>query len=153
MSNTTAHQGKGQVPPTFFQALKKSCRMFVSIGPMLLGVVGLVGILQVYITPSMLASVFSGNPITDTLVGTLTAAAASGNPMVSYVLGGELLEQGISLYAVTAFLLSWVTLGFVHLPVEAEALGLRFTVYRNILTFLGTVLVALATAFTVQVLT
>lgn len=88
----------------------------------------------------------------DTLIGTLAGSAASGNAMMSYIIGGELLGKGISLYAVTAFILSWVTLGFVHLPAEAEILGVRFTWYRNVLAFLGTVLIALATALTMGVL-
>jgi len=54
----------------------------------------------------MLATLFQGSPLIDTLIGTLSA----GHPMISYVLSGELLKQGVSLYAVTAFILSWVTL-------------------------------------------
>ena len=137
---------------SFLQALKKSGRMFLSITPILVGVIGLVGLMQTYVTPEMLTAFFSGNPMLDTLIGTLAAAAASGHAMMSYIIGGELLEKGISLYAVTAFILSWVTLGFVHLPAEAEILGLRFTIYRNVLAFSGTVLIALATVLTLEVL-
>lgn len=150
-----ATQKKGHGTPkqlTFLQTLKRSSLMFVSILPMLLGIVGLVGVMQIYVTTEMVTAYFSGNPIGDTLIGTISAAAASGNPVMSYVVGGELLEKGISFYAVAAFILSWVTLGFVHLPAEAEIFGLRFTVWRNILTLVGTLGVALATAFTMQVL-
>ena len=91
---------------------------------------------------------FSGNAVWDTLIGTLSGAVAVGQPIVSYIIGGELLEQGISIYAVTAFVLAWVTLGIVQLPVEAEVLGLRFTVYRNILAFFSTLIVSVATAWT-----
>jgi len=125
---------------------------FVRMLPMLLGVIALVGLFQSFITKEMLASAFSGNDIVDTLTGTLAGAVAVGQPIVSYILGGELLEQGISLYAVTAFVLAWVTLGIVQLPVEAEVLGLRFTVYRNILAFFSTLIVSVATAWTVGML-
>ena len=100
----------------------------------------------------MLSSLFQGNLLVDTLIGTLSGAAAAGNPIVSYLIGGELLDQGISLYAVTAFLLSWVTLGFTQLPAEIEVFGGRFTLYRNILSFIFTMLIAVLTSFTVQVL-
>lgn len=120
--------------------------------PLLLGVIGLVGLFQVLITPEILAGFFLGNPAVDTLIGTLSGAAAAGNPIVSYLLGGELLQQGISLYAVTAFILSWVTLGFTQLPAEVEVLGGRFTLYRNILAFLFTMIIAIATTLTLQVL-
>lgn len=122
------------------------------MAPLLLGVIGLVGLFQVLVTPKMLAALFRGNPLADTLTGTLTGAVAAGNPVVSYLLGGELLAQGISLYAVSAFILSWVTLGFIQLPAEVEVFGGRFTLYRNILAFIFTMLIAVLTTLTLQVL-
>ena len=58
----------------------------------------------------MLATLLQGSPLIDTLIGTLTGGISAGYPMISYVLSGERLKQGVSLYAVTAFILSWVTL-------------------------------------------
>ena len=132
--------------------MQKSALSFFAMAPLLLGVIGLVGLFQVLVTPKMLASLFRGNPLADTLIGTLTGALAAGNPVVSYLLGGELLAQGISLYAVTAFILSWVTLGFIQLPAEIEVFGGRFTLYRNILAFVFTMLIAVLTTLTLQAL-
>lgn len=111
----------------------------------------MVGLFQVLVTPQMLSSLFKGAPFLDTLTGTLSGAVAAGNPIVSYVIGGELLAQGISLYAVSAFLLSWVTLGFIQLPAEVAVFGGRFTLYRNILAFVFTMLIAVLTTLTIQV--
>jgi uncharacterized membrane protein YraQ (UPF0718 family) len=60
-----------------------------------------------------------------------------------------MLGQGVSLYAVTAFILAWVTLGFIQIPMEVEAFGGRFTLIRNVLAFLGTLVVATLTSWTV----
>lgn len=141
-----------QKKPTLLGVLKKSVLSFWVMAPLLAGVIGLVGLFQTLTTPKMLASLFRGNPVIDTLIGTLAGAAAAGNPVVSYLLGGELLGQGISLYAVSAFILSWVTLGFLQLPAEAEVFGVRFTLYRNILAFGFTMLIAVLVTLTVQVL-
>ena len=122
------------------------------MAPLLLGVIGLVGLFQVLVTPKMLASLFRGNPLLDTLIGTLTGATAAGHPIVSYLIGGELLGQGISLYAVSAFILSWITLGFIQLPAEVEVFGGHFTLYRNILAFIFTMLISALTTLTLQVL-
>ena len=148
------NKDKKQPPqrPAFIMVLRKSSLSFLAMAPLLLGVIGLVGVFQVLVTPEMLASLFQGNPFLDTLIGTFSGAAAAGNPIVSYLIGGELLDQGISLYAVTAFLLSWVTLGFIQLPAEVTVFGGRFTLYRNILAFLFTMLIAALTALTMQVL-
>lgn len=123
-----------------------------SMFPMILAVIGLVGLFQVFISKEMLASLFTGDPVKDTIIGTVGGGIAVGQPIISYILGGELLEQGISMYAVTAFILAWVTLGVVQLPVEAGVLGVRFTVYRNILAFLSTLVVSIATVWTLDLL-
>ena len=142
-----SHKSKG----TFFQILKRSAMGFASMLPMILGVVGLVGLFQTLITPELLGSFFTGNIYYDTLVGTLAGGVAAGQAMVSYIIGGELLKEGISMYAVSAFVLSWVTLGVVQLPLEVEVLGMRFTILRNILAFIFTIIIALATVATVEV--
>ena len=139
--------------PAFLKVLQKNGLSFLAMMPLLFGVIGLVGLFQILVTPQMLTSLFRGTPLADTLIGTLSGAAASGTPIVSYLIGGELLDQGISLYAVTAFLLSWVTLGFIHLPAEVEVFGGRFTLLRNILAFIFTMVIAVVTGFTMQILT
>ena len=133
---------------SYTQALKKALLGLAAMMPMVVGVVGLVGVFEVFITQKMLASLFTGDAVKDTVVGTLAGGVAVGNALVSYILGGELLEQGMSLYAVTAFILAWVTLGVVQLPLEAQMLGVRFTVIRNLLALLFTMLVAIATVRT-----
>lgn len=138
--------------PPFSKVLQKSSLSFLAMMPLLLGVIGLVGLFQVLVTPEMLASLFQGNPIFDMLLGTLTGGISAGNPIVSYIIGGELLDQGISLYAVSAFILSWVTLGLIQLPAEVEVFGGRFTLYRNILSFVFVMLIAAATTFSLQVI-
>lgn len=145
------HKQSTQRPP-FRKVLLKSSLAFLSMTPMLLGVIGLVGLFQILVTPKMIATLFRGNPLFDTLIGTLSGATAAGNPVISYLIGGELLGQGISLYAVSAFILSWVTLGFIQLPAEIEVFGGRFTLYRNVLAFFFTMLIAVLTTLTVQVL-
>jgi uncharacterized membrane protein YraQ (UPF0718 family) len=134
---------------SFRQSLKRAALGFLSMMPMILSIVGLMGLFQALISKEMLASLFTGEPIKDTLIGTVAGGIAVGQALISYILGGELLDQGISIYAVTAFILAWVTLGVVQLPLEAEVLGLKFTVYRNILAFAATILVSIATVWTI----
>jgi len=131
-----------------FQTLK-SLEM---IAPMLLAIVGLVGIFETYITPEMIHTLFSGKAINDTLVGTAAGALSVGQPFLSYIISGELLQEGISMYAVTAFILSFVTLGVIQLPLEFSIFGARFTLIRNILSFIFALLIAYLTTQTLQFL-
>lgn len=137
---------------TFLKTLKKSILNFTAMAPLILGTVGIVGIFQTLVSPQTMGSFFRGNIFIDTLIGILAGAIPSGSPIISYLIGGELLNQGISLYPVTAFILSWVTLRLVHLPAEAEVFGKRFTLYRNLLAIVFTMIITLLTVSTLNVL-
>ena len=137
---------------TFTQALKAALDTLYGMAPMFLSVIGLVGLFQTYITPEMIHSFFTGSTLYDTLIGTITGAISVGQPFISYIIGGELSQEGVSLYAVTAFILSFVTLGVVQLPMEYALFGMRFTLVRNLLSFLFSILVSLMTVWTLGVL-
>lgn len=143
---------KTEETPTLKKAFQKALISFVSIMPMLLAVLGLVGLMQTYVTPAQLSRFFGYGAVMDTLTGTIAGAISMGQGIISYVIAEGLMEQGVSLYAVSAFILAWVTLGFVQLPAEASVFGIRFTFYRNILTLISTILIAYATVFTIGVL-
>ena len=84
--------------------------------------------------------------------GSTVGSISAGNPITSYIIGGELLKEGISLFAVTAFITAWVTVGIIQLPAEASILGKRFALARNILSFIFSIIVAIATVLTLQVI-
>jgi hypothetical protein len=77
---------------------------------------------------------------------------AAGHPVASYILGGELLAEGVSLLAVTALIVSWVTVGIVQLPAEALLLGRRFAIYRNLMCFLFAIMIPFMTVYTLQLI-
>ena len=68
-----------------------------------------------------------------------------GAPAISYVFGGEMLSQGVSLIAVTAFMVSWVSVGIITLPLESHFFGKKFAITRNILSFIFSIIVAITT--------
>mgnify|MGYP001179533386 CR=1 FL=1 len=137
---------------SLLEALKKAILGLFSMLPMLFTIILLLGIFDTYITKEMLASLFISNNLIDTVIGTSLGAVLTGNPMISYILGGELTNAGVPLYAVTAFVLSWVTLGLIQLPAELEIFGLRFTFYRTLFTFIFTILISLLTVSTVNLI-
>jgi len=110
----------------------------------------LTGLFEVFITPEMLSSLFSGHPFYDTVIGTISGGISVGQPFVSYLIGGELLDNGMSYYAVTAFILSWVTLGVTQLPYEYSMFGGRFTLTRNLLAFIFVLVISFTTVQTLQ---
>jgi predicted Fe-Mo cluster-binding NifX family protein len=129
-------------------ALKRSGMQLVNLLPVFVGVVLLIGLFNALISKDLLSSLFSGNALLDTLFGTGLGSILAGNPLNSYVIGGELLEQGVSLYAVTAFIAAWVTIGLVQLPAEMAALGNKFALIRNALSMVLCIAISILTVVT-----
>ena len=150
LQKMTKKRTKPPEKPSFFQVLKKAALSIFYVSPMILGVLGLSSLLLTYITPDQVKTVFTGNSITDTLYGTFLGGVMMGNAMISYILGGELLKMGVSLYAVTAFLLAWVTIGYVQLPMEIAFFGKRFTIIRNLMAILFTLLLSILIVLTYE---
>lgn len=130
---------------SFLKELNKAVLGVISMLPMVFAIVGLVGLFLSFVSKDDLTALFSGNVVGDTVIGTLAGAIAVGQAMISYIIGGELLSNGVSLYAVTAFILSWVSLGIIQLPAEVEVLGVKLTLVRNILALISTILIAILT--------
>jgi len=137
----------------FSNALKRSVNQFATMLPILVGVVLLMGLFSALVPREILASFFSGNAMLDTLWGACFGSILAGNPINSYVIGGELLKQGVSLFAVTALIITWVTVGLVQLPAEMAALGRRFAILRNAICFILSVPIALIAVVILNIVT
>jgi uncharacterized membrane protein YraQ (UPF0718 family) len=136
----------------FVRVMRSSGKQFLTLLPAMIGVILLTGLMDAFVSRELLTSIFSGNVARDTLWGACLGSIFAGNPINSYIIGGELLKYGISLFAITAFILSWVTVGVVHLPVEIEAFGKRFALIRNGLCFLLAIIIAIITVLIVNFL-
>ncbi|MEA2064755.1 MAG: hypothetical protein U9O66_00465 [Patescibacteria group bacterium] len=120
--------------------------------PIIVGVLFLLGFVIAVIPKTFYITIFSGNKFADLFFGALIGSVSGGNPITSYILGGELLNQGVSLLAVTAFILAWVTVGLIQLPAESLMLGKRFAIIRNIASFLTAIIIAILTVITLSII-
>jgi uncharacterized membrane protein YraQ (UPF0718 family) len=135
------------------EAVRKAAKALWKSFPVLLGVILLVSLANALIPKSFYSALFNNIPFLDSVVGGLVGSVLAGNPVTSYIFGGEMLKQGVSLIAVTAFLVAWVTVGIVQLPAESILLGKRFAIVRNITAFLFSIIVALITVGIFEVVT
>jgi len=131
-------------------AFVKTLNNFKQTLPIILGVLLLVSLAIAVVPKTFYAGVFSGNKFIDPVLGALLGSVLAGNPITSYILGGEFLKQGVSLLAVTAFILAWVTVGLMQLPAESLMLGKKFAIIRNISSFVTAILVAILTVITLS---
>jgi hypothetical protein len=134
------------------RSIAKTARMFLQVIPLIVGILLLISLAQALIQPDAYMWIFTGNLLLDPLIGAAFGSIAAGNPITSYVIGGELLGLGVSTTAVTAFIISWVTVGLIHLPAEMGILGRRFAVTRNLIAFILSILIAILVTLTLWLL-
>jgi len=122
-----------------FNSIVKTLKMAV---PMIAGILLLISFLNP-IFQRYYPKIFTGNYFWDPILGALAGSVAFGIPVTSYIAGGELLQKGVSLLAVTAFILAWATVGLAMLPIEIKFLGRRFAILRNGLNFINSIVIAI----------
>ena len=127
------------------KAVLKSAKALWKSLPLILGTILLISLISILTPKSFYTSVFSKNIFLDSFIGSLIGSISAGNPVTSYIFGGEMLNQGVSLLAVTAFLVAWVTVGVIQLPAESAILGKKFALLRNITAFILSIVVAIIT--------
>ena len=134
------------------QAAVKTVNSFKQTFPIFIGVILLVALIITVIPKNVYAKIFIGNQVSDPLIGAVFGSVAAGNPLTSYVIGGELMSYGVSMIAITAFILSWVTVGIVQIPAEILMLGKRFAIVRNLISFMMAIIIAILTVFTLELI-
>jgi len=124
-------------------AARKAFFAFLEMLPLLLSILLLVSLFITLVPKSLYVKIFTKNTALDSIVGAILGSVSAGQPVTSYIIGGELLKAGVSLIAVTSFIISWVTVGIIQLPAECYYLGKRFGFLRNFLSFIFAIVISL----------
>jgi hypothetical protein len=133
-------------------ALAKTLQNLKTSIPIVIGVLMLLNLLNPLVQ-KYYPKIFTGNYLIDPILGAIGGTISFGIPIASYVIGGELLKEGVSLLAVTAFILSWSTVYSIMLPLEITYLGKRFAILRNSINFITSIIIAILTILTLKFFT
>ncbi len=128
------------------KSLQKTIKNLIDMAPLLVGTLFLLGLVMTIVPDSFYHTIFGRNFFLNAITGGILGSIMAGNPMTSYVIGGELLKKGVGLAAATAFIIAWVSVGVVQIPIEAKALGKKFAFWRNFLSFVFAVLLGITAA-------
>jgi len=133
----------------FQEAFLKASQTLKTFFPILISILLLVNLINIF-AKNYYSRLFTGNLILDPIIGALIGSFSFGMPITSYIVGGELLKESISLIAITAFILSWTTVGIGMLPLEAKFLGKRFALIRNFLNFVFAIIISILVVLTLN---
>jgi uncharacterized membrane protein YraQ (UPF0718 family) len=125
-------------------ALKKALGMGRGMAKSLIFVILLIGLILAYIPPESIAAFVSSQnifvaTIGSALFGTITLIPA----FIAFPLVGTLVNASVSLVPAVAFLTTLTMVGIVTFPLEKKTFGLKFTVTRNVLSFVFAIIIAL----------
>jgi uncharacterized membrane protein YraQ (UPF0718 family) len=134
------------------KSFRKTTYSFINILPIIFGMLLATSLVITLFPEQISAGLFGNGDALDALLGASFGSIAVGHPLASYLLGGELLRGGVGLIAVTALLVSWVTVGIVQLPAESLLLGGRFAITRNVVCFVTAVIIAFVTVLTIRLI-
>lgn len=116
--------------------LETTAEMFVQALPWVIVSMFTAGLISQFFDASLVAR-FIGREsgLRGLFVGALLGFAGTGSRWAAYPLAAGMLAADASPGAVFAFLTNWQLVSLSRLPAEVPFLGLKFTVYRAIVSF------------------
>ena len=112
--------------------------------PLLLAIFALIGLFQEFVPTEMIQTwLGADNHLLSLLNGGLVGAIAIGPPVAAFPIAGSFIATGAWPPAAAAFIVSWVSVGVMTMPVEAHVFGWRFTLWRNFIMFIAALLIGL----------
>lgn len=125
-------------------AAGSSVKSFGNVAVTFIAVFGLVGLLNVFVPPSLISRLLGAEGgLMSLLVGDALGSVAAGPPVAAYPVAAALLEGGAWAPAVAAFIVSWTLVGFISMPFEARIFNRRFALARNGLSFVFAMIIGL----------
>ena len=125
-------------------ALRVSLKFFRSMALPSLLIIWTIGFILALLPPHVISrtvgreSGFAGIALA-AVIGSIVLIQA----FIAFPLAGSLLREGANVSAIAAFVTTLVMVGIVTSPLEAKCFGKKFTLWRNFLSFIFAVLIAL----------
>ena len=125
-------------------SIKKAWKAFENIMPEFLVVILLVGLLLAIMNPEMISSIIGDKSgwfgvVLAAVIGSITLIPG----FVAFPMTALLLDGGAGYMQIGAFISALMMVGIVTIPVEIKYFGKKLTIYRNVLAFIFSFVVAL----------
>ena len=118
------------IKKTFFQTFN----WFKELIPMLFWIIVIVAMLkQVWVFENL--AKYINNDFVWVILADVFGSISVGNTINSYIIADSFWSVSHYILVITAFLISWVTVWIIQIPAESYFFGKRFTITRNIISF------------------
>ncbi|MFU0831318.1 MAG: Permease [Oscillospiraceae bacterium] len=125
------------------KALKKGWKAFENILPQFLVIILLVGILLAVLNTEVISKIIgSGSGWLGVILAAVIGAITLIPGFVAFPTAAMLLQSGAGYMQIGAFVSALMMVGVVTIPVEIKYFGKKLTIFRNVLAFLFSFIVA-----------
>jgi uncharacterized membrane protein YraQ (UPF0718 family) len=125
------------------RALLIGFRAFTKMLPALLAVTGLMGIISGVLSPETISRYLGPESgYLAVAIGAIVGAITLIPHVVALPLAGSLYQAGAAPMAIAAFITTLNMVGIVTAPLEVEQLGRKYTLVRNVLSFIFAIVIA-----------
>ena len=122
--------------------LKKGGMQFLKLLPTLLSVIILVSTAMFFIPDEMLIKYFGEKAgVTGYVSAALVGSVSLIPGFISYPLAGMLVDSGVGYGVIALFITTLKMVGVVTIPLEARYFGMKVTLQRNGLSFIGAIVI------------
>ncbi len=124
-------------------ALRVALNATKRIGPLILGIIALIGLMVGFVPAKWIASTIGPDRgALGVIFAALLGAVLFIPGLIAFPLAKSLLDMGAGVMSIAAFVTTLMMVGVVFLPLEIKELGKRFTLIRNGLAFVAALSVA-----------
>jgi len=124
--------------------VKKGIKMFIGLLPAILNVLILVSVFLYLVPKETLSNLLGKNSGVAGFVIAALLGSVSLIPMyITYPLAGILLKSGVSYRVLAVFITTLMMVGVLTLPLESKYFGWKVAVLRNVLSFIGAIIIGL----------
>ncbi|EPZ48927.1 permease [Alicyclobacillus acidoterrestris] len=124
-------------PGVAADGLESSLEMLLQSTPWIVVSMFTAGLISELVDPALVARLFGAESgILGIFIAAVLGAFGTGSRWAMYPLAAGLLAANATPGAVFAFMTSWQLVSVTRLPAELPFLGMRFTVYRTVISIL-----------------
>lgn len=122
--------------------IKKGIFLFLKILPTLLSIIITISIV-LFLTPDEFLLNYLGNEagISGYIFAALIGSISLIPGFIAYPLAGILMQNGVGYPVIAVFITTLMMVGILTIPLEKKYFGLKVTIVRNILNFIGALIV------------
>lgn len=125
-------------------SLKVALKFFRSMALLILITIWVIGFLLAFLPPEIISKTVGQEAgFKGVILAALFGSIVMIQAFIAFPLAGSLLRQGANASAIAAFVTTLVMVGVVTVPLEVKLFGRKFTFWRNFLSFIFAIIIAL----------